>query len=227
MRSSWNIDIRNKKTTFILTIVMIILNVKIRSSASGCFLRELSLTYSRKNLYNLNFCSRSFKMKILIADIPDEGMDLDMEEKFGAEELSLVSPVKAHLELTKAHSEIIIAGTVNAELELECSRCLKKYRRTMHEPVHVVYHPLEELGIDRHELTDDEMDMGFYQGEELDLRELVREQVMLNIQMKPLCDENCKGICSQCGTDLNTDTCSCKTEKIDSRLEVLKKLLEK
>jgi len=166
-------------------------------------------------------------MKILIADIPDEGLDLDMEEKFGAEELSLVSPVKAHLELTKAHSEIIIVGTVNAELELECSRCLKKYRRIMQEPVHVVYHPLEELGTDRHELTDDEMDMGFYQGEELDLRELVREQVMLNIQMKPLCDENCKGICSQCGTDLNTDTCSCKTKKIDSRLEVLKKLLEK
>jgi len=166
-------------------------------------------------------------MKILITDIPDEGLDLDFEEKFGTEELSLVSPVKARLGLSKTFSEIVVTGTVDAELELECSRCLKKFRRIMHEPVNVVYHPLKELGPDRHELTDDEMDMGFYEGEELDLRELVREQIMLNIQMKPLCDENCRGICSQCGTDLNTDTCSCETKTIDSRLEVLKKLLEK
>lgn len=165
-------------------------------------------------------------MKILITDIPDEGLYLDIEEKFGDEEVPLVSPVKARLELTKAYSEIIVAGNVSAELELECSRCLKKYRRIMNEPVNVVYHPLAEIGTDRHELKDDEMDMGFYQGEELDLQELIREQVMLNIQMKPLCDENCKGICSQCGTDLNTGTCSCEAKKVDSRLEILKKLLE-
>lgn len=165
-------------------------------------------------------------MKILITDIPDEGLYLDIEEKFGDEEVPLVSPVKARLELTKAYSEIIVAGNVSAELELECSRCLKKYRRIMNEPVNVVYHPLAEIGTDRHELKDDEMDMGFYQGEELDLQELIREQVMLNIQMKPLCDENCKGICSQCGTDLNTDTCNCEEKKVDSRLEILKKLLE-
>lgn len=166
-------------------------------------------------------------MKIIISDIPDEGLDLDLEEKFEAEEVCLLSPVKAHLELTKAHSEIIITGSLKTELEFECSRCLKKYRHVMDVPVNVVYHPVEEIGKDRHELKDDEMDMGFYQGDELDLQELLREQVTLNIQMKPLCDENCRGICARCGTDLNTGTCSCATKKIDSRLEVLKKLLEK
>jgi uncharacterized protein len=166
-------------------------------------------------------------MKIIISDIPEEGLDLDLEEKFEAEEIRLLSPVKAHLELTKAHSEIIIAGTLNAGLEFECSRCLKKYRHVMDVPVDVVYHPVKELGDDRHGLKDDEMDMGFYQDDELDLQELIMEQVLLNIPMKPLCDENCKGICSQCGTDLNTGACSCETKKIDSRLEVLRKLLEK
>ena len=166
-------------------------------------------------------------MKILITDIPEEGLDLDFTETFVAEEVALVSPVKAHLELTKTFSEIIITGSVKAEMELECSRCLKKYRRFMDEPVHVVYHPLAEIGADRHELKDDEMDMGFYQGDELDLQELIREQILLNVQMKPLCDENCRGICSQCGTDLNINTCDCDTKKLDSRLEVLKKLLEK
>ena len=166
-------------------------------------------------------------MKIIISDIQDEGLVLDLEEKFEAEEVSLLSPVRAHLELTKQHSEVIVEGSLNAELEFECSRCLKKFRRVMDVSVNVVYHPVKELGDDRHGLKDDEMDMGFYQGDELDLQELIREQVMLNIEMKPLCDENCRGICSQCGTDLNTDTCSCETKKIDSRLEVLKKLLEK
>jgi len=166
-------------------------------------------------------------MKIIISDIPDEGLDLDFEEKFEAEEIRLLSPVKAHLELTKSHSEIIISGSLKAELEFECSRCLKKFRRVMDVPVNVVYHPVTELGDDRHGLKDDEMDMGFYQDDELDLQELIREQIMLNIEMKPLCDEHCRGICSQCGTDLNTGTCGCETKKIDSRLEVLKKLLEK
>jgi uncharacterized protein len=166
-------------------------------------------------------------MKIVIEDIPDEGLDVEIEEKFGAEELPLATPVKAHFELTRAHSEIIVTGSVAAELALECSRCLKQFRRSLNEPVHVVYHPLDEIGADRHELTGDEMDMGFYQGGELDLGELVREQIMLNIQMKPLCDENCKGICAQCGTDLNMGSCGCETKKVDARLEVLKKLLEK
>jgi uncharacterized protein len=167
-------------------------------------------------------------MKIVISDIPDDGLILDFEEQFGPEEgILLASPAKAHLELIKAHSEIIITGKVSAELELECSRCLKSFRRTMDETVHVVYHPADEIGADRHELKDDEMDMGFYQGEEIDLRDLVREQIMLNIQMKPLCDEQCRGICAQCGTDLNNGACNCETGKIDSRLEVLKKLLDK
>ena len=166
-------------------------------------------------------------MKIIISDIPDEGLVLDLEEKFESEEVSLLSPVRAHLELTKEHSEVIVEGGLNAELEFACSRCLKKFRRVMDVPVNVVYHSVKELGDDRHGLKDDEMDTGFYQGDELDLQELIREQIMLNIEMKPLCDENCRGICSQCGTDLNTGTCSCETKKIDSRLEVLKKLLEK
>jgi len=166
-------------------------------------------------------------MKIIIADIWDEGLDVDIEESFRGEEISLVSPVKAHLGLTKAHREVIVTGNVTAELEFECSRCLKRFRRVVNEPVNVVYHPIEELGAETHGLKDEEMDMGFYKGEELDLKELIKEQLILNIQMKPLCDENCRGICSQCGADLNTETCSCETKKIDSRLEVLKKLLEK
>src|SRR4030067_53970 len=59
-------------------------------------------------------------------------------------------------------------------------------------------------------------------GDELDLSDLVKEQIILNLPMKPLCNDSCKGICLQCGTDLNSFNCSCSERGIDPRLEVLK-----
>lgn len=166
-------------------------------------------------------------MKIAIEDISDEGLAVDVEEKLAAAEISAVGPVRANLQVAKSDSEVIVTGRLTAELELQCSRCLKDFRRPLDVPVNVVYHPIEEFADERHELRDKEMDMGFYRGEEIDLEELVREQVLLNMQMKPLCSENCKGICPNCGTDLNAGDCRCDVRQTDPRLEVLKKLLEK
>ncbi len=166
-------------------------------------------------------------MKIVIADIPEEGLVVDVEEKLATAEVSAVGPVRASLQVTKSDREIIVTGRLTAELELQCSRCLKDFRKPLDVPVNVVYHPIDEFGEERHELKDEEMDMGFYRGEEIDLQELVGEQALLNMQMKPLCDENCKGICPTCGADLNVAGCKCETKQIDPRLEVLKKLLEK
>ncbi len=165
-------------------------------------------------------------MKIAIADIPDEGLIVDVEESLAAE-ASVVGPVKANLQVTKSDREVAVTGRLTAELQLQCSRCLKDFRKSLDVPVNAVYHPIDEFADERHELKDDEMDMGFYRGEEIDLQELVREQVVLNMQMKPLCSENCKGICPNCGADLTGAGCSCETRQIDPRLEVLKKLLEK
>ena len=166
-------------------------------------------------------------MKIVIADIPEEGLHLDIGEKFDLEGISLMSPVTADLELHKTGKEIIVSGEVTAEVELQCSRCLKVFSRDLSLPVEVVYHPLEEIGVERHELRDDELDMGFYRGEELDLQELLKEQLLLNIQMKPLCREVCKGLCPRCGTDLNMGQCECEEKEVDPRLEVLRNFLKK
>jgi uncharacterized protein len=166
-------------------------------------------------------------MKIVISDVPDKGLNLDLEEKIRLEDISVISPVSACLEFTKIDGEIILDGRLSAEIELDCSRCLIKFHRILEIPVNVVYRPIEEIDYDRRELKDDEMDMEFYKGDELDVQELLKEQIRLNIQMKPLCDENCRGLCPLCGTDLNMGTCSCINKDTDPRLEVLKKLLEK
>jgi len=166
-------------------------------------------------------------MKIVIADIPDEGLELDIEERVEVEDVSLPGPVISHLSLNKVATEIIITGRLKADMELQCSRCLKDFRQDLDIPVNVVYHPVEDVAGARHALKDDELDLGFYQGDELDLQELLKEQILLNKQMKPLCSESCKGICPKCGKDLNTGQCNCSLKEIDPRLEVLKNFLEK
>jgi uncharacterized protein len=67
----------------------------------------------------------------------------------------------------------------------------------------------------------------FYRDEQIDLNELLREQFYLTLPMKPLCSEDCKGICPQCGTNRNTAPCDCSPQWEDPRLAGLKTLLEK
>jgi uncharacterized protein len=164
-------------------------------------------------------------MKIRIPDIPDEGLALDIEESIDTN--SLLSPVSARLRIEKAGEEIMVKGDLRAEIKLICSRCLKEYNGKLTVPVDVVYHPVEELKDEAHlnEVKSEELDLDFYSGEEIDLLDLVKEQVELNIPMKPLCDDACKGICQKCGTDLNIRSCTCSVKDIDPRFESLKKLL--
>ncbi|MEC4676619.1 MAG: DUF177 domain-containing protein [Nitrospirota bacterium] len=166
-------------------------------------------------------------MKILIEDIPDEGLTLDIEEKLGIENHTIVSPVATHLELLRTAQEIIINGRLKVDLELQCGRCLKTFIKTLDVPLAVIYHPIEDMRMERQCLKNDEMDMGFYTDNTLDLKEMLAEQILLNLRMKPLCNKGCKGMCPRCGCDLNTAACACEKKEIDPRLEVLKSLLEK
>jgi DUF177 domain-containing protein len=166
-------------------------------------------------------------MKIVIEDIPDDGLEIDLEEKIELEDVTLFSPVSGHLEINRTGNEVMVRGGLRARLGLRCSRCLKEFEGKIDVPVSVVYLPLADSTAGRHALRDDEMDTGFYRGEELDLEELAREQILLSIQMKSLCSESCKGLCPRCGADLNKEACGCVTKEIDPRLEVLKNFFEK
>lgn len=167
-------------------------------------------------------------MKILLSDISDEGLDVAFKEDIQNGSLNLLSPVSASLRIEKFGHEIIVSGDVRTTAGLQCSRCAKSFSEDISVRIETVYHPIEELkGEDTHEIKDDELDLGFYKGEELDLSELITEQIFLNMPMKPLCNESCKGICPQCGRDLNIETCGCETKPADPRLAALKDLLKK
>jgi len=164
-------------------------------------------------------------MKVLISEIPEEGLELEPQELLKFDDS--FSPVRVRLRVEKVGTEVLVRGDIMAEIELKCSRCLKDFKSPLIISVEVVYHPVQELrGEERHELKVDELNMDFYSGDELDLLNLIKEQVTLNLPMKPLCNTLCKGICLKCGKDLNEGTCSCSGRDIDPRLEVLKKLLD-
>jgi len=165
-------------------------------------------------------------MKIIISEIPQEGLDLELQEIINFD--ASFSPVQAQLKIKKVGTEVLVSGKISTDVELKCSRCLKDFRSMITIPFDVIYHPVEDLKEEnKHELKVDELNMGFYSKDELDLLDLIKEQITLNLPMKPLCDNLCKGICLQCGADLNAGNCSCEEKDIDSRLTVLKKLLDK
>ncbi len=165
-------------------------------------------------------------MKIIISEIPDEGLDVEFRETVAFD--AGASPVQAQLKIKKVGAEVVVSGNILTTVGLECSRCLKDFRSEFAFPFEAIFRPVEQLKQEeKHELKVEELDMGFYSKDELDLFDIIKEQVLLNLPMKPLCDDLCKGICLKCGADLNAGDCGCSEKDIDSRLVVLKKLLDK
>lgn len=166
-------------------------------------------------------------MKILLSDITEDGLDTEFNEAIETDVIRMLSPLKAKLRIGKVSSEILVNGSLSALVEMQCSRCLNNFTNKTDININVVYHPVEELkGVDRHEIKDDELDTGFYRDEQLDISELLKEQLILSLPMKPLCSESCRGICFRCGKNLNIDSCECRQEEPDPRLAKLKKLLD-
>lgn len=138
-------------------------------------------------------------------------------------------PARLVFDVTKDKTVFRLTGTLASELELTCSRCLEPYRF----PVAVTFdqrylpqaEPAEE-GVER-EVAVEDLDASFYRDETIDLGELVREQFYLALPMKPLCTEGCKGLCSQCGTNLNSSSCACTAAWEDPRLAPLKTLRDR
>ena len=137
----------------------------------------------------------------------------------------------AELDLYMEDQNIFVRGQVDGWVEVACSRCVGPVKLIVSEPLAVTFLPHgqvaavdEELAGDEVEVDEDDLDVYSYQGEEVDLEPLLREQVILAVPFAPLCSEDCKGLCPVCGIDLNTGTCTCDRTPIDPRWTALKNL---
>ena len=137
----------------------------------------------------------------------------------------LVAPVVLDFDIHKDKERFRLVGTVRTELELPCSRCLEPFRLAVDASLDQRFLPAAEMGTEQErEVQEEDLDVSYYRDDQIDLNELLREQFYLALPMKPLCVEACEGLCAQCGTNLNTGTCTCNVQWEDPRLAPLKGL---
>jgi len=130
--------------------------------------------------------------------------------------------------LSDTGGEIRVQGRIRTDLETECDRCLGRASFHIDAPFDLFYRPLESTGHKGHEeevaIDEGEAEMGFYELPGLQLEDIVREQVLLQLPMQRVCSENCKGICPICGANRNDTNCSCQPRLEDDRWMALKDL---
>jgi uncharacterized protein len=173
-----------------------------------------------------------------VQDIPPEGVLLEGEygknwlhqsvsEAQGAP-FSDSAPVSYRIQLSRSGATVFISGTISTSVELSCSRCVEQYWSPIVSTFSFSLFPAEGFPHQpERKLVAEDLDTEFYTGEEIDLNLVIRNQVLLNIPMQPLCAETCQGLCPVCGANRNVTSCSCSSEEPgDPRLAALKKLLK-
>ena len=142
-------------------------------------------------------------------------------------EYRVAAPVELVLDVHKLGPDAFaVAGTVKARLQVDCSRCLEPFDVPVDAHFDLRYVPQQEnVGEGEREIGEDDLAIAFYREGMLDLIDLMREQFVLAMPMKPLCREDCRGLCPECGTNLNKGQCDCAPRWEDPRLTALKSLL--
>lgn len=135
----------------------------------------------------------------------------------------MIGGAELNLHATREGERVELVGEVTAVVGFECDRCLAALSVPVEQSFDLLYVPPLSTQ-DERELEVDDLSIGFYQGEAIDADDLVREQIELALPMARLCSEECRGLCPECGTNLNVRECACKNEQADSRWSALKEL---
>lgn len=124
--------------------------------------------------------------------------------------------------ITKTSGTVFIKGLFSAFINICCSRCLENTKVKIGSDFAYTLLPAKAEKREELELKPEELEVSYYQGDFIDLTPIICEQIILQIPIKVLCRDECKGLCQQCGVNLNVTSCNCKTGFRDSRLAVLK-----
>ena len=147
--------------------------------------------------------------------------ELDLNE----ERLTVATPPRVAGRIQPSDSKVTIRGEATAELQGECDRCLKPLSIPVSSTFEVEYvtPDIYQAG-QAAELLDEDLSLSVFDGEVIDIDELVREQLLLALPAQTLCREYCKGLCPECGSDRNDADCKCQEAEIDPRWAGLKEI---
>jgi uncharacterized protein len=142
-------------------------------------------------------------------------------QELSRDELAGVGPVSIEVTAKKGElaGEYLVDGTSRFTADFNCSRCLEPYPFANSSAFHLRFRPRLEVVQENEEveIASEDLDVEFYTERSISLRDLAAEQVQLAIPMKPLCDENCLGLCPTCGANRNRERCQCETPVADDR----------
>jgi uncharacterized protein len=120
--------------------------------------------------------------------------------------------------------EIRVSGQLTVEMAADCDRCLEPSRFPIDSDFALHYRPVADGYGDEKEIDSGEAEMGFYEGDGVELNDVLREFILLTLPMQRVCRESCKGICPLCGQNRNQKECQCHAETTDDRWAALKSL---
>ena len=141
------------------------------------------------------------------------------------ERVSLAAPAAVNGKVRLSGNEVFVNGHLDTRAQVECDRCLKPIELPVNSDFTLEYMSGSEYeSSGTAELTEAEMSVSVFDGQALDVDEIVKEQILLAVPTRMLCREDCKGICPECGTDRNLGKCNCVTNEIDPRWAALKNL---
>ncbi len=123
--------------------------------------------------------------------------------------------------------DVYLSAECVLRLQTECSACMQDFELEVPAVFSLTLKPRPQSGQaspDDVELSREDLEECFYEGDVIDLTEILREQIILALPMYPRCSPDCKGLCPVCGIDLNQKACDCRRDEVDSRLVVLKTL---
>lgn len=146
------------------------------------------------------------------------------------EGLRVLEPVKGDVTFANTGRSIVVRGNFKTSVELECGRCLECYKIDLDIPIE------EELPIsgrppwveeeEEEESISEEEKEPLFVDNIFDLEELLRQSILVSVPIKPLCSEACKGLCPQCGVNLNERPCECPTDAETTPFAALSSLLK-
>jgi uncharacterized protein len=170
-------------------------------------------------------------LKIAVSKIPEGGMILRFERngEWFRENLPGATPcdfvpdrIDVDCTARRMKENVFIEGTVATAGDMPCCRCLEMTRVPLQSAFKYTFTPPPSDTQDEMELHTADLEFAYYEGDVIDLDAVIFEQVMLQIPIKPLCAESCRGLCPHCGANLNMNRCDCRGKDLDERLAVLK-----
>ncbi len=168
-----------------------------------------------------------------VAQLLQENVGATRRYELDDKELSLgenlfVRPVKGQVRLTRTQNGVLADVDAEGRVMLECGRCLAEVDQALEFPFSEEYYQTVVVNTGASLPKPDEPDVFLIdETHKLDLAEAMREYAVLQIPMLPLCREDCRGLCAECGINLNDEPDHAHDEQIDDRLAALKQLLDR